>query len=99
MGDIHLHILLYDLVKGRLWHPLDILQSGIQIHDRSKTEIALSNIDSALFTGEIVDIGKEGAMDAGEGSKGTGLQTVQGAGFKQLQRTLLAELFLHPGQF
>ena len=40
-----------------------ILQSGIQIHDRSKTEIALCNIDGSELTCEVVYVLKEVFMD------------------------------------
>lgn len=60
---VHLHILGNDLVKGRLRHGPDVLQSCLQIEDGRKAEIALCNVDRAYLPRKVVYPIKEVFVD------------------------------------
>ena len=98
MGHIHLHILLDDLIKGGLRHPVDAFQSRSQIHDRCEPEIALGNVHGAHLPGKGVDLAEQIAVDLLQARKCPHREGIQQAGVVKLQRFGLADFFLSPGQ-
>ena len=74
---VHLHILGNDLVKGRLRHGPDVLQSCLQIEDGRKAEIALCNVDRAYLPRKVVYPIKEVFVDLRKAPKSSHLKGVQ----------------------
>ena len=99
VGNVHLHILFDDLIKGGLGHPVDAFQSRSQIHDRCEPEIALGNVHGAHLPGKGVDLAEQIAVDLLQARKCPHREGIQQAGVVKLQRFGLADLFLGPGQF
>ena len=98
MGDVHLHIFLDDLIKGGLRHLFNIGEGRFQVHHRSKTEIALGDVDGTELTGKVVDLPKEVLMDKLQRGKSTSLQLIQQALLKQFDRFLFADPLLLAGK-
>ena len=98
MGDIHLHILLDDLVKGGLGHLVDVSKRRLQIHQRRKAEIALCQIHRAQFACKVINILEKRLMNGLQRRESAGCQLVQRAAFKQFYGFLLAGPFLLAGK-
>ena len=98
VGDVHLHILLNDLIKSGLRHLFNIRKRCFQVHHRSKTEVALGDVNCAEFAGKVVNLLKEVLVDGLQGGEGSGLQLIQQTLLKKLDSFLFADSLFFTGE-
>ena len=99
MGDVHLDVLLDYLVIRALRHPVDGGKSGVEVHERSESEVALGDVDLTHLACEIVDVLKEIAMNLGKANERAHLKGIEQPALEQLKGALLGKQFLFAGKF
>lgn len=87
VGDVHLDVLLDNLVEGGLGHFIDGGKRGIEVHHRGEAEVPLGDVDRANLARKIVNVLKEVTVDGAQALEVADLEGCEQAVFKQLECT------------